>query len=68
MELRHTYRGPRMDKRHDTALASLMEQLIESGAENIGAVIARLFDLAMRIERERFLGAQRYERSPSRQG
>ena len=57
-----------MDKRHDTALERLMEQLIESGAENIGTVFARLFELAMQIERERFLGAQHYERSPSRQG
>lgn len=57
-----------MDKRHDTALDGLMEQLIESGAENIGTVFARLFELAMQIERERFLGAQHYERSPSRQG
>ena len=30
-----------MDKRHDTALDGLMEQLIESGAENIGTVFAR---------------------------
>jgi len=46
----------------------LMEQLIEGGAENMGLVFARVFDLAMQIERERFLGAQHYERSPSRQG
>jgi transposase-like protein len=45
-----------------------MEQLIEGGAENMGLVFARVFDLAMQIERERFLGAQHYERSPSRQG
>ena len=57
-----------MDKRHDTTRDGLMEQLIESGAENIGTVFARLFERAMQIERERFLGAQHYERSPSRQG
>ena len=57
-----------MDKRHDTVLETLMEQLIEGGAENMGLVFARVFDLAMQIERERFLGAQHYERSPSRQG
>ena len=45
-----------------------MEQLIEGGAENMGLVFARVFDLAMQIERQRFLGAQHYERSPSRQG
>jgi hypothetical protein len=68
MELQHTYGDPGMDQRHDTALDTLMEQLIESGAENMGFVFARMFDLAMQIERERFLGAQHYERSPSRQG
>ena len=47
-----------MDKRHDTALEGLMEQLIEGGAENMGRVFARVFELAMQIERERFLGAQ----------
>ena len=52
-----------MDKRHDTVLETLMEQLIEGGAENMGLVFARVFDLAMQIERERFLGAQHYERS-----
>jgi putative transposase len=57
-----------MDKRHDTALDGVMEQLIESSAENIGTIFARLFELAMQMERERFLGAQHYERSPSRQG
>ena len=67
-QLRHTYGDPRMDKRHDTVLETLMEQLIEGGAENMGLVFARVFDLAMQIERERFLGAQHYERSPSRQG
>jgi len=55
-----------MDKRHDTVLETLMEQLIEGGAENMGLVFARVFDLVMQIERERFLGAQHYERSPSR--
>ena len=41
-----------------------MEQLIEGGSENI----AGLFNLAMRIERERFLGAGHYERTPERRG
>ena len=57
-----------MDKRHDTVLETLMEQLIEGGAENMGLVYARVFDLAMQIERERFLGARRSSASPSRQG
>jgi putative transposase len=57
-----------MDKRQDTALASLMEHLIEHGADSMGTVFAQVFDLAMQIERERFLGAQLYERNPDRQG
>ena len=45
-----------------------MEQLIESGSEEMAAVFAGLFNLAMRIERERFLGAGHYERTPERHG
>ncbi len=52
----------------DTVIEAVMEQLIENGAEDMGAVFAGLFDLAMRIERERFLGAGHYERSASRRG
>lgn len=52
----------------DMAIEAVMEQLIENGAEDMGAVFAGLFDLAMRIERERFLEAGHYERSPARRG
>ena len=45
-----------------------MEQLIESGSEEMASVFAGLFNLAMRIERERFLGADHYERTPERRG
>jgi hypothetical protein len=45
-----------------------MEQLIANGSEDMGVVFASLFDLAMRIERERFLGAEHYERTPTRRG
>ena len=45
-----------------------MEQLIESGSEEMASVFAGLFNLAMRIERERFLGAGHYERNPERRG
>lgn len=57
-----------MDKRDDTAIEAILEQLIEHGPEGIAAVFARTFEMAMRIERERFLGAQRYERTPDRRG
>jgi transposase-like protein len=52
----------------DTAIEALMEQLIENGSEEMAAVFAGLFNLAMRIERERFLGAGHYERTPERCG
>jgi transposase-like protein len=45
-----------------------MEQLIENGTEEMASVFAGLFNLAMRLERERFLGADHYERSAERRG
>ena len=57
-----------MRRDQDTAIEALMEQLIANGSEDMAAVFAGLFDLAMRIERERFLGAEHYERAPDRRG
>ncbi|MCP3862550.1 MAG: IS256 family transposase [Aestuariibacter sp.] len=45
-----------------------MEHLIENGADDIAALFARAFELAMRIERERFLDAGHYERTTGRRG
>ena len=45
-----------------------MEQLIANGAEDMASVFSGLFDLAMRIEREQFLEAGHYERTPLRRG
>ena len=44
-----------MRKDQDSAVEALVEQLIEGGSENMATVFAGLFNLAMRIERERFL-------------
>ncbi len=52
-----------MRRDQDNALEALMEQLIESGTEEMASVFAGLFNLAMRIERERFLCAGHYERA-----
>jgi putative transposase len=52
----------------DDALKGLTEKLIESGCEEMASDFAGLFNLAMRIERDRFLGAGHYERSPERRG
>jgi transposase-like protein len=45
-----------------------LEHLIEHGPGDIAGVFTRGFDLAMQIERERFLDAGFYERSRERQG
>ena len=55
-----------MRRDQDNALEALLEQLIENGSEEMAAVFAGLFNLAMRIERERFLGAG--QRTPERRG
>ena len=57
-----------MRREQDKSIEALMEQLIESGPEDMAEVFAGLFNLAMRIERERFLGAGHYERTPERRG
>ena len=57
-----------MDERQDTTIEALLEHLIEHGPSDIGTVFARAFELAMKIERERFLGAGLYERTAGRHG
>ncbi len=52
-----------MERTQHTAIETMMEQLIANGSEDMASVFAGLFDMAMRIERERFLGAEHYERS-----
>ena len=57
-----------MDRRKDTAVEAVLEQLIAHGPGDLAGIFARAFELAMQIERERFLQAGLYERSPDRQG
>src|SRR5512143_3260751 len=57
-----------MSQTQDTIIAALMEQLIAEGPDGVAQVFTALFNLAMRLERERFLGAGLYERSPDRRG
>ena len=57
-----------MSQTQDTIVAALMEQLIAEGPEGMAQVFTTLFNLAMRLERERFLGAGLYERNPDRRG
>lgn len=46
-----------MDERKDTWVEALLEQLIEHGPNDMARVFAKAFELTMRMERERFLGA-----------
>ncbi len=45
-------------------IKAVLEQLIATGATDPG----RIFDLALQIEREQYLKASRYERTPERRG
>ncbi|MCP4211311.1 MAG: IS256 family transposase [Halieaceae bacterium] len=45
-----------------------MEHLITTGATDLGRVFGQLFELALQIEREQYLKASHYERTPERQG
>ena len=46
-----------MSQTHDTIVTALMEQLIAEGPDGMAQVFTALFNLALRLERERFLGA-----------
>jgi len=52
-----------MPENQDKLVAAVMERLIEEGPEGMAQIFTALFDIAMRLERERFLGAGLYERS-----
>ncbi len=41
-----------MDRRKDTAVEAVLEQLIEHGPGEIASMFARAFELAMQIERD----------------
>lgn len=53
---------------NDTEIAEMMQVLMDEGMQGFPAVMARLYNLAMRFERELHLGAARYERSACRTG
>lgn len=57
-----------MPEAQDRIIDALIEQLIEQGPGGMAAVFTRLFNLAMRFERENFLGARHYERTDERRG
>ena len=53
---------------NDTTIAALLEQLIAEGPEAMRQVVTTLMNVAMSLERERFLGADLYQRAPDRRG
>jgi hypothetical protein len=56
------------DKTSDTIIAAVMEQLVAEGPQAMAQVMTALMNLAMRIEREQFLGEGPYERVAERRG
>jgi putative transposase len=57
-----------MNRIEDTTIEAVLEHLIADGAGGIGPAFTRMFELAMRPERERYLGAGHCERSGDRRG
>jgi len=56
------------DQLNDTLIEQIIKGLIGQGAEGIKPVLELLFNAAMKIEREQFLGASSHERSEERKG
>ena len=52
----------------DTTFAGILEQLIADGPQEVQRIVTTLMNLAMRTEREQFLGAGHYERGHERRG
>ena len=46
----------------------ILAELIEEGTEAFRGILEKLFNVAMRVERSEFLGAEAYERTESRRG
>ena len=57
-----------MPDTQDRIIDDLMEHLITHGPGGMATVFTRFFNLAMRFERENFLGARHYERNDERRG
>jgi putative transposase len=53
---------------YDTTMAALLERLIADGPQAANQVLTTLMNIAMKLEREQFLGAGHYERGADRRG
>jgi putative transposase len=56
------------DQLKDTLVEQIIKGLIGGGAEGLKPVLELLFNTAMRVEREQFLGAAPHERTEERKG
>ena len=57
-----------MQGHQNTVIATLLEQLIKEGPDGMAQAFTALFELAMRLERERHWEAGLHERNPERRG
>lgn len=56
------------DQLKDNMIDQILKELIGQGADGLKPVLELLFNAAMKVEREQFLGASAYERSDERKG
>lgn len=56
------------DQLDSSIMEQIIKELIGHGADGIGPVLELLFNTAMKVERERFLGAASHERCEDRKG
>ena len=56
------------DQLKDTLVDQIVKELIGQGTDGIRSILELIFNVAMKIEREQFLGATQYERTEERKG
>lgn len=57
-----------MPKPNATTIEAVLEQLMTDGPQAMAEIFATMMNIAMRTEREQFLGADHYQRAAGRQG
>lgn len=56
------------DHLKDNLVEQIIKGLIGQGTEGLKPILELLFNTAMKVEREQFIGASSHERNPERQG
>ena len=62
----HLYRRTDMNKEDYNLIRAVLKQLSQNGTCGFGEVMTNVFNIAMQLEREEFLGATHYERTDNR--